>query len=185
MELPEQWYQLAERKGIRPTVRGIAEAADVAPSTVSRLIFQGRTSDRTTHAISEALGITTSDVLRYARVPAGSLGPWDPPKEAHLLSGKQRKALDDLIRAFAADDQGATMHALGSGKTASFVAEVGRLRDEIRQARDDVADWEDRMPDTEGGRQMLRELRQKVRDLELQEYAASERLISQSNESSL
>jgi hypothetical protein len=183
-EMPEQWQQLAERKGIRPTIRGIAEAAGVTASTVSRLIFQARTSPGTVHAISTALGISTSDVLRYAGVPSGELGPWDPPREAHMLTGKQRKALDDLIRAVASEEPRATITQL-PGREAQLLAEIAHLRTQLRVAREDVEQWENVMPDSEGGWETLRAHRAKVRDLELQEDALSERLLAASSETSL
>lgn len=186
-DLPEQWKQLAEQKGIRPTIRGIAEAAGITPSTMSRLLStQARNSPGTVHAISEALGISETDVLRHAQVPSGALGPWAPPREAHLLTGRQRKALDDLIRAVvaerSAEGAGATIFPMALGNRDESLAQ---LRESIRLARADVADWEDRMPQTEGGRELLQELRQKVRDLELQEAALSERLNPESNETTL
>lgn len=164
--MPEQWKQLAERKGIRPTIRGIAEAAGLTASTVSRLMFQARTSPGTVHAISETLGISTSDVLRFAGVPSGELGPWDPPREAHMLTGKQRKAFDDLIRAVASEESGATITPLPSQRTSRDDSELIRIRFELRHAREDVAAWEDTMPDSPGAREELARLRGAVRSLE-------------------
>lgn len=99
-ELPEQWATWANQAGVRPSMTGIGEAADVPASTVSRLI-RGRTTKATVKAVADALRITEAQIL--AAVEPQTLGPWSPPMEAHLLTSQERDALGVLIRGLTQD----------------------------------------------------------------------------------
>ncbi|QLQ16104.1 MAG: hypothetical protein HZY73_11115 [Micropruina sp.] len=99
-QLPAEWEKLATRKGIPPSARGIATATGLATTTITRLIFEGRTSPKTLRMVADSLGVTQDEIARLARISGGhDLGPWDPPRDAHLLDGPTREALDGLIRA--------------------------------------------------------------------------------------
>jgi len=78
---------------------GIGEAAGVPASTISRLM-RGRSSAETVAAVADALRVTEKAVLAAAK--GMSLGPWEPPLEAHLLTDIEREALSVLIRGLAA-----------------------------------------------------------------------------------
>lgn len=144
-----------------PTIRGLAAGLRVTQASVVL-------------AAAESLGLD-------ARVSASRLAAL-LPAGVDDLTDSQIGAILGIIQAMLQSVHGSKVHHL---PTSSEAAELTRLREEIRQARADVADWEDRMPDSEGGREMLLDLRAKVRDLELQEDAISERLISLSSETSL
>ena len=97
--LPPRWATLATRKGITASARGIADRADVATTTVTRLIFEGRSSRETIRKVADALGVDQQEVTQLAGIAIGDLGLWDPPAESHKLDGPTRDALDRLIRA--------------------------------------------------------------------------------------
>lgn len=74
---------------------GIGEAAGVPASTISRLL-KGRTTDATVKAVAEALHVPEERVL--AQIHGQSLGPWEPPLDAHMLTSQERDALGLIIR---------------------------------------------------------------------------------------
>lgn len=98
-QLPPEWQNLATRKGIPASARGIANAAGVATTTITRMVFDQVTSPSTVRQVAAALGITTDEVYRLVGIDQGDLGPYDPPEDAHRLTARQRQALDVLIRA--------------------------------------------------------------------------------------
>lgn len=103
--LPEPWATWAFRAGVRPSRTGIGEAAGVPASTISRLL-KGRTTERTVKAVSDALQVSSKDVL--AAATGDSQGPWTPPLEAHLLHDDEREALGLLIQRLTAGREGGT-----------------------------------------------------------------------------
>lgn len=101
-QLPAEWVKLAEQAGITGSYRGIAQAADVAPSTLTRLVQEGRTSPETTSRVADALRIPEAKVYELAELAAhDDLGPWSPPVEANQLDGAEREAIERLIRVMA------------------------------------------------------------------------------------
>lgn len=98
-DLREPWRTAAEQAGVRQSLRGIAERADLSHATVRRLINEGRTSAATVAAVSAALGVDEGTVLRWAEVEVSDLGPWVPPMESHKLGPRARAALAELILA--------------------------------------------------------------------------------------
>lgn len=146
-----------------PTIRGLASGLRVTQASVVL-------------AAAESLGL---DVRVSGSRLAGLL-----PAGAESLSDGQISAILAVVHAMLHEAEGAraTISALPDR---DGYAELTGLRAQIRHARTDVADWEDRMPDSEGGRSYLQELRDKVRQLELQEDALSERLNAPGSETSL
>lgn len=74
-------------------------------STVSRLI-KGRTTDPTVKAVAAALRIPERRLL--AQLDEQTLGPWEPPLEAHLLTTQEREALGVIIRGLVQDRGGSS-----------------------------------------------------------------------------
>jgi transcriptional regulator with XRE-family HTH domain len=84
---------------------GIGEAAGIPASTVSRLL-RGRTTEATIKAVASALRIPEELVL--AQMSEQSLGPWEPPLDAHLLTSQEREALGVIIRGLVQSRGGTT-----------------------------------------------------------------------------
>ena len=84
---------------------GIGEAAGIPASTVSRLL-KGRTTEATIKAVASALRIPEELVL--AQMSEQSLGPWEPPLDAHLLTSQEREALGVIIRGLVQSRGGTT-----------------------------------------------------------------------------
>ena len=92
--------------------------------------------------------LTVSELRHLAGVPAGEDEPWVPPDEVHRLSGRQKRALEELIRSIAADTEvgdgderdAAPMiwSTTGPGKSAAFARRGEELREiQKKAARDE------------------------------------------------
>lgn len=102
-EVPEPWRTRLIDRGFvdpryndeRPSLRRLGTEIDVHPSTISNAISgRSRASEETVARLVEALG---DDVAGWL----GRIRPrqWTPPAEASLLTDRQRKAVEELIRA--------------------------------------------------------------------------------------
>lgn len=96
--LPPEWVELATRKGIRASARGIADASGIAVTTVRRLVSGGKPLPETVRRVAETLGVDQQQILDLAGIATGPEGFWDLPLEAHQLNGPTRGALAELIR---------------------------------------------------------------------------------------
>lgn len=102
-EIPEPWATYMQRKGLT-SVRRLAEVAGVSAPAVSRLLHgEGRQEDDTIVRIADALGLDLSTVYELAGTPQPEAARYIPPAESHRLTNRQRKAIDELIRATVAD----------------------------------------------------------------------------------
>ncbi|WP_322544458.1 hypothetical protein U2G91_15800 [Rhodococcoides fascians] len=75
---------------------------DVGESTVIPY-FKGSnrgTSDKVLIALADVLNLPVTRLRELAEKPAGESSPWSPPVEANMMNDRQRKAVDELIRAF-------------------------------------------------------------------------------------
>lgn len=95
-EIPDSWASAAERRGIRQTMRGVAEAAGITPSTLSRFLNGGRMGQEKVAALAAALALTAGDV--YASVHRPAPGEQWAPEAARWLHADERAALEQLIR---------------------------------------------------------------------------------------
>lgn len=101
-EVPEPWRtRLVERDFTdpryaddRPSIRRLGAAIGVHPSTISNAI-SGRTraSEETVARLVDALGADVADWLGRSRPRE-----WMPPAEAALLTDRQRKAVEEIIK---------------------------------------------------------------------------------------
>ena len=146
-DIPDAWTTWAERKGIRPTLRGIAEASGLALSTLSRILNGGRTSDDKITTLAATLGVTRDDVYATLRLPA----PGDDwaPEHARWLTHDERAALEQLIRAITAGRD-----------IAPTVDEAETVRREV-----EAAEGVPRVMTQREARLMLRELQSKRSEL--------------------
>lgn len=101
-EVPEPWRtRLVERDFTdpryaddRPSIRRLGAAIGVHPSTISNAI-SGRTraSEETVARLVDALGADVADWLGRSRPRE-----WMPPAEAALLTDRQRRAVEEIIK---------------------------------------------------------------------------------------
>jgi transcriptional regulator with XRE-family HTH domain len=59
----------------------------------------GRPDEATLRALSTVLGVSLAKLRRAASLPADVTEPYRPPAEADRLSRRQRRAIDEVIRA--------------------------------------------------------------------------------------
>lgn len=159
-DIPDAWTLWAERKGIRPTLRGIAEASGLAVSTLSRVLNGGRTSDDKITTLADTLGVSRDDVYATLRLPAPG-EDWTPAA-GRWLSDRERAALDELVRVITAGrDQADT----GDERAEVEQAEgVRRLADDRRVLRDLQSRL--REAETHGDRERVALYRSKIAEVE-------------------
>lgn len=104
--VPEPWAAEMVQAGFRhpstgePSITALALESGVAVETVRRLVYgMGAPSEGTMRAVAAALDIPVPTVRKWAGSPRGESDPYSPPLEADRLNERQRKALDELIRA--------------------------------------------------------------------------------------
>jgi hypothetical protein len=96
-EIPAHWRTLMERKAL-PSIRRLAEAADLDHVTVTRVIFGDKpASERVVQALAGALEVDMKTAYRLMGNPVGHVEPWTPPAASARLDKEQRRVLEDLI----------------------------------------------------------------------------------------
>lgn len=96
-DLSRRLKRAAKDKGL--SNRQIADAAGVSPPTVDRMMNGTvRTQLENLDAVAEVLGIPIAEARRLTERPPGTSTPYTGPSESRLLSGRQRQAIDELIR---------------------------------------------------------------------------------------
>lgn len=100
---PEPWKSLMERKGIS-SLRHLGREADLANPSVSRLVHgDGTSQDDTIRRVAEVLGLDLPAMYKLIGDEHPEAAPYVPPAEANRLTTRQRRAIDDLIRAITAE----------------------------------------------------------------------------------
>lgn len=101
--VPEPWAsRMVERGFVRPdgapNISLLARSAGVAVETARRaLLGIGQASTETVERLVGQLG---PEVQQWLGLKV-DLGPYEPPREAALLTDRERRALDQLIRVMA------------------------------------------------------------------------------------
>ena len=104
-EVPEPWKTLMAQHGIS-SIRQLSQKSGVSAPAISRLMHrEGRQEDDTIVRVATTLGLDLDKAYGLAGVTAPEAKPYTPPAEAHRLNERQRKAIDELIRATVADLQ--------------------------------------------------------------------------------
>lgn len=126
---------LAQVNTDRISAREIARRTEragqpIGHATVAKYLngSHGEPEDRILRALAEVLPVTLSALRTAAQVPVGEHGPYVPPDIAHRLSGRQRKALDELIRAMTEADEQSQETGHEQGATISEIRRAARLR---------------------------------------------------------
>lgn len=92
--------------------RRLAELAqhaghDISHATLNRLrqgTYATRPSDASIRAIAYLADVSENTAFAAARVSAPAATAYEPPAEAQRMNTRQRKAVDELLRAFVRDD---------------------------------------------------------------------------------
>lgn len=121
-----------QQKGIG-SPRQLALKSGVSQPAIGRLIRgEGRQEDDTIARVADALGMELADMYRLAGLSVPEAAKYTPPAEANRLTLRQRKAIDELIRATVAD---LDAEAGESGATStSPMNHAGDDADEVTQA---------------------------------------------------
>jgi transcriptional regulator with XRE-family HTH domain len=97
---------LNEANGGKLSARSVARAAQAAGfslnhDTAARYLRgdHGRPDETTLLALSKVLRIPLSRLRAAASLPAGEVEPYRPPAESSRLNRRQRRAIDEIIRA--------------------------------------------------------------------------------------
>ena len=120
-DTPEPWKTLMERRGIG-SLRHLARLADLSPATLSRAVHGDSVpNDETVRAVADALGIGLPDTYTLFGGESPDAAPYVPPAEANRLTARQRRAIDEMIRAITAgredeDDATQTEDEAGHGQ---------------------------------------------------------------------
>ncbi|OBJ81398.1 hypothetical protein A9W97_02440 [Mycobacterium gordonae] len=125
--------------------RRLAELAqraghDISHATLNRLrqgSYATRPSDTSIRAIAYLADVSENVAFAAAGVSAPAAVVYQAPAEAQRMTTRQRKALDELIRAFAADDTPAPAAGLDFGR---LLAARERLTTALTAGGEHVAD---------------------------------------------
>lgn len=92
--------------------RKIAAEAGVSRGTIDNYrngTHPAAPSDEVLTAFHKLLGIPMGELREAANLPVGEDAPYVPPREANLLSLRQRRAVDEMIRSIV-ETRGASSH---------------------------------------------------------------------------
>jgi hypothetical protein len=115
--------------------RRLAELAqraghDISHATLNRLrqgTYATRPTDASIRAIAYLADVSENTAFAAAGVTAPTAVAYQPPREAQRMNTRQRKAVDELIRAFVVDD-------VGEGVTRRDLANLVDARQRLRAA---------------------------------------------------
>lgn len=81
----------------------LSQKTGTGVSTLADLVHgRRRSSEKTIEAVAGALRLPLTTIRGWAAAALGEVGPWEPPAVANRLTDRQRRALDELIRAMVA-----------------------------------------------------------------------------------
>lgn len=96
---PAHWQLFFDQKGIASNSH-LAEIVGLPAMTVNRMVYgDSRTSPQILRKVAEALKVEPAVIYGLAGWPKETR-PWEPPVEAEALTTRQRKAINETIRAF-------------------------------------------------------------------------------------
>lgn len=107
---PSSWDEALVAAGFtdprngRPSVNQLAIAAEIPQSTIAAAVAGRRVpKPETVERIASALGVDVRVVSGWVGQRRTERAPYKPPQEADLLTDRQRRAVDEIIRAIVAE----------------------------------------------------------------------------------
>lgn len=107
---PTTWEDALENAGLvdprngRPSFNQLAIRAGMAPSTITAIVNgRSKPSPVTIQKIADALRVDVRLVGHWVGQARTERAPYSPPAEADLLTHRQRRAVDEMIRSIVAD----------------------------------------------------------------------------------
>lgn len=95
---------LVDPRNGNPSFNQLAKRVGVSSSTVNAIVMRKQTPRAATiQKIADALGLDVRIVSDWVGQKRTERGPYTPPAEADLLTDRQRKAVDEIIRAIVAE----------------------------------------------------------------------------------
>ena len=151
-ELPELWDKILEGKGIS-SLRHLARVTNLSPATLSRAVHgDSEPSDDTVRTVADALGLELPAAYKLFGDDSPEAAQYVPPAEANRLTTRQRRAIDDLIRAITAEREEDEEDATQAEDEAGRDPDVQGARDRAPMSPDYYALAADDSP-SEGDRQ--------------------------------
>lgn len=127
---PATWEDALETAGLvdprngRPSFNQLAIRAGIAPSTITAIAAgRSKPSPATIQKIADALRLDVRIVGEWVGQARTERAPYTPPAEADLLTQRQRRAVDEIIRAIVADREGTDEPDEGTAVQDSTVAD--------------------------------------------------------------
>lgn len=149
-EVPEPWASRMVERGFtdprynddRPSLSALRDASGVHVSTISNAIRGKRTPSAGT--ISALVAVLGDDVAGW--LGSVAVSPWTPPAEASLLTDRQRKAVEEIIRAMTEHRQevGNDARSAANRQAAERAANIEALRGPDPSVLDLAAETEER-----------------------------------------
>lgn len=95
---------LVDPRNGKPSLNQLAKRANLPASTVTAMV-SGRRAPKaaTIQKIADALGVDVRIVSSWVGQERTERDPYAPPAEADLLTDRQRRAVDEIIRAIVAE----------------------------------------------------------------------------------
>lgn len=97
--IPQPWMDLMTPRGLT-SIRRLAERAGLSHTAVNDVVHGDakKPAHETLAGIADALDVPLADVYELAGRSEPRAAAWTPPAEANLLTIRQRRAIEDLIR---------------------------------------------------------------------------------------
>lgn len=105
-DIPPQWVKLMETAGLT-SMRQLATASGISHTAVARIIHgEGTPSDESIQQMAGTLRVAPADLYRMVGLATPTDAKrYEPPAESARLTVRQRRAVDEIIRLFAAATQ--------------------------------------------------------------------------------
>ncbi|MEV5360990.1 hypothetical protein AB0K45_11790 [Micrococcus luteus] len=135
-------------ESIRSVARRAAELGQVGESTLYPYFREEhpRPSVQAVVALALALNLPSEELLAIAELPPEGL-PWSPPVSSRLMNDRQRRAVNELIRAITAPDE---REALQWRRETDTLKEIRKHCDRALRATDTLMERFDGEPDFAG-----------------------------------
>lgn len=105
-QIPEPWRSAMEAVNIS-SYRQLSAAAGLSVETVRSVVLGKRTflQPETIEGMAQAFRVSDETIGQWTQAATQQVSAYEPPREASLLTPRQREAVDEVIRLFAAGNR--------------------------------------------------------------------------------